>query len=136
MRIFDAPKTFIESLAALTGHEELEPQAVSVFSITIDRFFAFNLRRNSFGKESRPVGANLPALGLSNKAVFEGRPHSFFLLTRINQISRQMVLYLQVTLPPLLVKMVRKALCRAMLTQVPHQPPFFRHWSILLSRSI
>ncbi|CAO3688448.1 unnamed protein product [Umbelopsis ramanniana] len=49
MRVFDAPKTFIESLAALTGHEELESQA-----------------------ESRPVGANLPALGLSNKAVFEG----------------------------------------------------------------
>lgn len=29
MRVFDAPKTFIESLAALTGHEELESQAVS-----------------------------------------------------------------------------------------------------------
>ncbi|CAM0135097.1 unnamed protein product [Umbelopsis sp. WA50703] len=49
MRIFDAPKTFIESLAALTDHKELLAQL-----------------------ESRPVGANLPALGLSNKAVFEG----------------------------------------------------------------
>lgn len=30
MRIFDAPKTFIESLAALTDHKELLAQVVGV----------------------------------------------------------------------------------------------------------
>ncbi|GAB5592388.1 Elongator subunit elp2 [Umbelopsis nana] len=55
MRIFDAPKTFMESLAALTEREELLTQM-----------------------ESRPVGANLPALGLSNKAVFEGDASTMF----------------------------------------------------------
>ncbi|KAG1457799.1 hypothetical protein G6F56_006533 [Rhizopus delemar] len=49
LRVFDAPKSCVESLAALTGDE--------------------SFRENV---SSRPVGANLPALGLSNKAVFEG----------------------------------------------------------------
>ncbi|KAI8059417.1 WD40-repeat-containing domain protein [Gilbertella persicaria] len=49
LRVFDAPRSCVESLAALTGNE-----AILV------------------GIENRPVGANLPALGLSNKAVFEG----------------------------------------------------------------
>ncbi|KAG0347830.1 Elongator subunit elp2 [Podila humilis] len=49
LRVFDAPQTFVHSLAQLTGRNEvLEDES------------------------SRPVGANLPALGLSNKAVFEG----------------------------------------------------------------
>ncbi|KAF9419312.1 Elongator subunit elp2 [Podila epigama] len=49
LRVFDAPQTFVRSLAALTGRTDvLEDES------------------------SRPVGANLPALGLSNKAVFEG----------------------------------------------------------------
>ncbi|KAF9925620.1 Elongator subunit elp2 [Linnemannia zychae] len=48
LRVFDAPQTFVRSLAQLTGDESV-------------------LREES----SRPVGANLPALGLSNKAVFE-----------------------------------------------------------------
>ncbi|KAG0242181.1 WD40-repeat-containing domain protein [Mortierella sp. GBAus27b] len=48
LRVFDAPQTFVKSLAHLTGDNSvLEDEA------------------------SRPVGANVPALGLSNKAVFE-----------------------------------------------------------------
>lgn len=49
LRIFDAPKSCVESLSGLTGEKDM---------------------MNNI--ESRPVGANLPALGLSNKAVFEG----------------------------------------------------------------
>ena len=49
LRIFDAPKTFAQSLHGLGGVEE----DIAVL-------------------EARPVGANLPALGLSNKAFFEG----------------------------------------------------------------
>lgn len=49
LRVFDAPKSCVESLAALTGDESMKDNI-----------------------ESLPVGANLPALGLSNKAVFEG----------------------------------------------------------------
>ncbi|KAF9432182.1 Elongator subunit elp2 [Entomortierella beljakovae] len=48
LRVFDAPQTFVRSLAQLTGD-------TSVLS----------------DESSRPVGANLPALGLSNKAIFE-----------------------------------------------------------------
>lgn len=48
LRVFDAPQTFVRSLARLTDNNTvLEDES------------------------SRPVGANLPALGLSNKAVFE-----------------------------------------------------------------
>ncbi|KAI9317414.1 WD40-repeat-containing domain protein [Dichotomocladium elegans] len=49
LRVFDAPKSCVASLSVLTGDK-------SMLSDTA----------------SRPVGANLPALGLSNKAVFEG----------------------------------------------------------------
>ncbi|KAF9278599.1 Elongator subunit elp2 [Mortierella alpina] len=48
LRVFDAPQTFVRSLAQLTGDASLLAD-----------------------ESSRPVGANLPALGLSNKAVFE-----------------------------------------------------------------
>ncbi|KAG0206406.1 Elongator subunit elp2 [Mortierella sp. GBA30] len=48
LRVFDAPQTFVRSLAQLTGDTSLLAD-----------------------ESSRPVGANLPALGLSNKAVFE-----------------------------------------------------------------
>ncbi|KAG2212240.1 hypothetical protein INT47_001599 [Mucor saturninus] len=49
LRIFDAPRSCVESLSVLTGEQNMKSDI-----------------------ESRPVGANLPALGLSNKAVFEG----------------------------------------------------------------
>ncbi|KAI9497334.1 WD40-repeat-containing domain protein [Zychaea mexicana] len=49
LRVFDAPKSCVASLAELTGEKNMAVET-----------------------ESRPVGANLPALGLSNKAVFEG----------------------------------------------------------------
>ncbi|KAI8140023.1 WD40-repeat-containing domain protein [Fennellomyces sp. T-0311] len=49
LRVFDAPKSCVASLANLTGEKDMAIET-----------------------ESRPVGANLPALGLSNKAVFEG----------------------------------------------------------------
>ncbi|KAI7885696.1 WD40 repeat-like protein [Lichtheimia hyalospora FSU 10163] len=49
LRVFDAPKACVESLANLTGENNMVSEATS-----------------------RPVAANLPALGLSNKAVFEG----------------------------------------------------------------
>ncbi|KAL1924698.1 uncharacterized protein VTP21DRAFT_4352 [Calcarisporiella thermophila] len=49
MRVFDAPRTFVENLANLTG--SIEPLDIL---------------------NSRPVGASLPPLGLSNKAIFEG----------------------------------------------------------------
>ncbi|GAA5816810.1 hypothetical protein MFLAVUS_010344 [Mucor flavus] len=49
LRIFDAPKSCVQSLSELTGEKDIMKDI-----------------------ESRPVGANLPALGLSNKAVFEG----------------------------------------------------------------
>ncbi|KAG0367962.1 Elongator subunit elp2 [Gamsiella multidivaricata] len=48
LRVFDAPQTFVRSLAHLTGNDAALAEV-----------------------SSRPVGANLPALGLSNKAVFE-----------------------------------------------------------------
>ncbi|KAF9908681.1 Elongator subunit elp2 [Linnemannia zychae] len=48
LRVFDAPQTFVRSLAALSGDATVLAE-----------------------ESSRPVGANLPALGLSNKAVFE-----------------------------------------------------------------
>jgi hypothetical protein len=49
MRIFDAPKTFIESLAALTGHEELESQAVSIISMPQSRpYLPFALTCQSY----------------------------------------------------------------------------------------
>ncbi|KAJ3086386.1 Elongator subunit elp2 [Quaeritorhiza haematococci] len=58
IRAFEAPKTFIESLANLTGERDgASEQALD--------------QTTSDGKE-RPAGASLPALGLSNKAVFPG----------------------------------------------------------------
>jgi elongator complex protein 2 len=48
LRVFDTPRSCVESLAALTGELKMKDEA-----------------------SSRPLGANLPALGLSNKAVFE-----------------------------------------------------------------
>lgn len=46
IRVFDAPRTFISTLAAITGvNSELDV-------------------------ESRPLGANIPPLGLSNKPLF------------------------------------------------------------------
>ncbi|KAG0000833.1 Elongator subunit elp2 [Entomortierella chlamydospora] len=48
LRVFDAPQTFVRSLAQLTGDQTILSE-----------------------ESSRPVGANLPALGLSNKAIFE-----------------------------------------------------------------
>ncbi|KAF9098159.1 Elongator subunit elp2 [Mortierella sp. GBA35] len=48
LRVFDAPQTFVRSLAQLSGDSTILAE-----------------------ESSRPVGANLPALGLSNKAVFE-----------------------------------------------------------------
>ncbi|KAJ3056544.1 Elongator subunit elp2 [Rhizophlyctis rosea] len=47
LRVFEAPATFVSSLRNLTGEDVGEV------------------------KGERPVGANIPALGLSNKAVFE-----------------------------------------------------------------
>ncbi|KAJ3034748.1 Elongator subunit elp2 [Rhizophlyctis rosea] len=48
LRVFEAPATFVTSLKNLTGEDVGEV------------------------KGDRPIGANIPALGLSNKAVFEG----------------------------------------------------------------
>ncbi|CAO3596910.1 unnamed protein product [Absidia cylindrospora] len=48
LRVFDTPRSCVESLAELTGETKMKDEA-----------------------SSRPLGANLPALGLSNKAVFE-----------------------------------------------------------------
>ncbi|ORZ19804.1 WD40-repeat-containing domain protein [Absidia repens] len=48
LRVFDTPRSCVESLAELTGETKMKEEA-----------------------SSRPLGANLPALGLSNKAVFE-----------------------------------------------------------------
>ncbi|KAF7721057.1 Elongator subunit elp2, partial [Apophysomyces ossiformis] len=61
LRVFDAPKSCVANLAALTGEKELVGQIVG----------AGFLGYREHNVESRPVGANLPALGLSNKAVFE-----------------------------------------------------------------
>ncbi|KAJ1979191.1 Elongator subunit elp2 [Dimargaris verticillata] len=49
LRVLDAPQTFVESLAALTNDTSLLADVAA-----------------------RPVSANLPPLGLSNKALFEG----------------------------------------------------------------
>ncbi|KAJ3153042.1 Elongator subunit elp2 [Geranomyces michiganensis] len=49
LRVFEAPRTFVQSLANLTKEAE-DAEVIS----------------------KRPVGASVPALGLSNKAVFEG----------------------------------------------------------------
>ncbi|KAK9728923.1 Elongator subunit elp2 [Basidiobolus ranarum] len=49
LRVFDAPQTFVNALAHLTGKHELLEEVTQ-----------------------RPLTANLPALGLSNKAVFAG----------------------------------------------------------------
>ena len=52
-----APRNFAYSLEAITGIKELEEI-----------------------KSSRPVGANLPALGLSNKAVLKEKHHKRILI--------------------------------------------------------
>ncbi|KAJ3131171.1 Elongator subunit elp2 [Geranomyces variabilis] len=49
LRVFEAPRTFVQSLASLTKEAE-DAEVIA----------------------KRPVGASVPALGLSNKAVFEG----------------------------------------------------------------
>ncbi|GBC05107.1 hypothetical protein RclHR1_06030007 [Rhizophagus clarus] len=54
LRVFDAPKTFVQSLSRLMNNSEILEEL-----------------------ESRPVGANLPALGLSNKAVFQADIKNF-----------------------------------------------------------
>jgi elongator complex protein 2 len=61
LRIFDAPRTFALSLASITGKKEDETML-----------------------DQRPVGANVPALGLSNKAVFESEAPSASLDSRLN----------------------------------------------------
>jgi elongator complex protein 2 len=61
LRVFDAPRTFALSLSAIAGTVEEEAM----------------LRQ-------RPVGANVPALGLSNKAVFESEGPSASLDSRLN----------------------------------------------------
>ncbi|OZJ05779.1 hypothetical protein BZG36_01299 [Bifiguratus adelaidae] len=48
LRVFDAPKVFVESLSQISSLNDISTDV-----------------------ESRPLGANLPALGLSNKAVFD-----------------------------------------------------------------
>jgi hypothetical protein len=49
IRVFEAPRAFLESLRDISGVVESEEVL-----------------------ESRPVGATIPALGLSNKAISEG----------------------------------------------------------------
>ncbi|KND04539.1 Elongator subunit ELP2 [Spizellomyces punctatus DAOM BR117] len=49
LRVFEAPRTFVQSLQGLTQETE-QPTSI----------------------EQLPIGASVPALGLSNKAVFEG----------------------------------------------------------------
>ncbi|PKC12519.1 WD40 repeat-like protein [Rhizophagus irregularis] len=54
LRVFDAPKTFVQSLSKLLNNPGILEEL-----------------------ESRPLGANLPALGLSNKAVFQADIKNF-----------------------------------------------------------
>ncbi|RGB42359.1 quinon protein alcohol dehydrogenase-like superfamily [Rhizophagus diaphanus] len=54
LRVFDAPETFVQSLSKLMNNPGILEEL-----------------------ESRPLGANLPALGLSNKAVFQADIKNF-----------------------------------------------------------
>lgn len=54
LRVFEGPKSCVESLAALTKEEKMKEEATN-----------------------QPLGANVPALGLSNKAVFENDVGSY-----------------------------------------------------------
>jgi elongator complex protein 2 len=59
VRVFDAPKSFVENLARLTGHQASQEELAD-----------------------RAVVANVPALGLSNKPVYEST-YNFLLLAMI-----------------------------------------------------
>jgi elongator complex protein 2 len=64
IRVFDAPRTFVATLAAITG-VAAEPELA----------------------ESRPLGANVPPLGLSNKPVF-GTAHTRHTRTHAHRTHR------------------------------------------------
>ncbi|KAI7861767.1 WD40-repeat-containing domain protein [Spinellus fusiger] len=89
LRVFDAPRSCVESLAVLTGEENLASQV-----------------------ESRPIGANLPALGLSNKAVFQGDIDAM-MNSEENHATMQSYAHTSSTPTSLLETM--------------HQPPFEEH---------
>ncbi|KAJ1926862.1 Elongator subunit elp2 [Tieghemiomyces parasiticus] len=74
LRAFDAPGTFVESLVAITGDTSAPLVTPSGDSIEVkggDDSSAAVAEPSMGVAVSRPVAANLPALGLSNKAVFE-----------------------------------------------------------------
>lgn len=53
VRVFDAPDNFVENFCNLCGLD-------------------FKTEQESQEAKNRPVGASVPALGLSNKAIFSG----------------------------------------------------------------
>jgi elongator complex protein 2 len=84
LRVFDAPKTFAETLENLT-----------------------KIKENETILNSRPVGANLPALGLSNKAVYYGEAPPATLDVRLSESATS-------------------GIQNASITSL-HQPPFEEH---------
>ncbi|CAG8477672.1 4245_t:CDS:10 [Ambispora gerdemannii] len=91
LRVFAAPKTFVHSLAKLSQNEAILEEL-----------------------ESRPVGANLPALGLSNKAISQGDIENFVKAAESEEfLSRQSYSHSSAT-PNSLVQVLEK-------------PPFEEH---------
>ena len=84
LRVFDAPRTFAETLENLT-----------------------KIKENETILNSRPVGANLPALGLSNKAVYYGEAPPATLDVRLSESATS-------------------GIQNASITSL-HQPPFEEH---------
>ncbi|CAG8482441.1 4900_t:CDS:10 [Cetraspora pellucida] len=70
LRVFDAPKTFVQSLSKLLGEED-----------------------------SRPIGANIPPLGLSNKAIFNYDVEKLSAQSEDELLSRQQTFSETLTTP-------------------------------------
>ena len=69
LRIFDAPKNFLENFARITKINVDEDIQVCIsISLPLKNTVIFLIVQRA---QSLPEGANVPALGLSNKAIFD-----------------------------------------------------------------
>ncbi len=81
LRIFDAPKNFLENFARITKINVDE-------DIQVKNFLSFAMIILYFQKaQSLPEGANVPALGLSNKAIFDNENNQITTATEENPMT-------------------------------------------------
>lgn len=62
VRVFDAPRMFVTTVERLSGVEDLGDAVRTPFIVGQEH-------AEAFGQASRPVAANVPPLGLSNRAI-------------------------------------------------------------------